>query len=97
MKEKMVCRLLHSLYKLKQAFRIWNTQLHEFLIKIGFKWLNADTCLYVNSDLNVIIAIWVDDILIVGKNVSNIAKVKGQLARTFRMKDLRNLTHFLGM
>jgi hypothetical protein len=97
MKGKMVCRLLRSLYGLKQASRVWNIQLHEFLIKIGFKRSNADTCLYVNSDLGIIIAIWVDDILIAGKNSQNIAKVKKQLAGEFSMKDLGQLKHFLGM
>jgi Reverse transcriptase (RNA-dependent DNA polymerase). len=97
MKGKMVCRLLRSLYGLKQASRVWNIQLHEFLIKIGFKRSNADTCLYINSELGITIAIWVDDFLIAGKDRQNIAKVKGQLASTFRMKDLGQLTHFLGM
>jgi len=87
MKMKMVCRLLRSLYGLKQASRVWNIQLHEFLIKIGFRRSNADTCLYVN-DLNIVIAIWVDDILIAGKSAVNIAKVKKQLAGEFSMKDL---------
>jgi hypothetical protein len=96
-KSKMVCRVLRSLYGLKQASRVWNIQLHEFLIKIGFKRSNADTCLYVNVELSIIIAIWVDDILIAGKSAVNIAKVKGQLAGAFRMKDLGQLAHFLGM
>lgn len=96
-KGKMVCRLLRSIYGLKQASRVWNIQLHEFLIKIGFKRSNADTCLYVNAKLSIIIAIWVDDILIAGKSAQNIANVKKQLAGAFRMKDLGQLTHFLGM
>src|SRR5579862_9432714 len=57
MKAKMVCRLLRSLYGLKQASRVWNIQLHEFLIKIGFKRSNADTCLYVSSKHGIVIAI----------------------------------------
>ena len=97
MKERMVGRLLRSLYGLKQASRVWNTQLHEFLIKIGFKRSNADTCLYVNSNLGVVIAIWVDNILIASKSGQNIAKVKDQLAGAFKMKDLGQLSHFLGM
>ena len=97
MKTKMVCRLLRSLYGLKQASRVWNIQLHEFLIKIGFRRFNADTCLYVNDDLNIVIAIWVDDILIAGKSAVNIAKVKRQLAGEFSMKDLSPISHFLGI
>src|SRR5579859_352070 len=97
MKGKMVCKLLRSLYGLKQASRVWNIQLHEFLIKIGFKRSNADTCLYINTELGIVITIWVDDILIAGKSKQNIAKVKGQLAGAFRMKDLGQLNHFLGM
>jgi len=57
MKRKMVCKLLRSLYGLKQASRVWNIQLHEFLIKIGFKRSNADTCLYVSSKHGIVIAI----------------------------------------
>jgi len=95
-KAKMVCKLLRSLYGLKQASRVWNMQLHEFLIKIGFIRSNPDTCLYVN-DQNIVIAIWVDDILIAGKDARNIAKVKKQLAGEFSMKDLGPISHFLGM
>lgn len=51
MKEKIVYRLLRLIYELKQAFRIWNIRLHEFLIKIGFKRFNTDICLYVNTEL----------------------------------------------
>jgi len=93
----MVCRLLRLIYGLKQASHVWNIQLHEFLIKIGFKRSNAETCLYVNTELGIVIAIWVDDILIASKSEQNIVKVKGQLAGTFRMKDLGQLNHFLGM
>ena len=97
MKTKMVCKLLRSLYGLKQASRVWNMQLHEFLIKIGFKRSNADTCLYVNVEISIFITIWVDDILIAGKDAQNIAKVKKQLGDQFNVKDLGLINHFLGM
>jgi len=41
--------------------------------------------------------IWVDDLLIAGKNGRDIAAVKAQLAGEFKMKDLGELKHFLGM
>jgi transposase InsO family protein len=97
MKKELVCKLMRSLYGLKQASRVWNLQLHEYLVKIGFERSSADTCLYVNHQIGVIIAIWVDDLVIAGKDSRNIAKVKKQLAGAFKMKDLGELTHFLGM
>lgn len=97
MKAKLVCKLLRSLYGLKQASCVWNIQLHEFMTKISFKRSNADTCLYVNDELGIAIAVWVDNILVTGKSGQNIVKVKSQLASTFKMKDLSQLTHFLSM
>jgi Reverse transcriptase (RNA-dependent DNA polymerase) len=97
MKRNMVCRLLRSLYGLKQAARVWNIKIHNFLVKIGFTRSSADPCLYVDLNRNLYITIWVDDLLIVGKHAIDIANVKTQLSAEFAMKDLGQLKHFLGM
>jgi transposase InsO family protein len=97
MKRNMVCRLLRSLYGLKQAARVWNLKIHAFLVKIGFVRSSADPCLYIDVKRHLYITIWVDDLLIVGKNGTDIAKVKAQLSGEFKMKDLGKLEHFLGM
>ena len=67
------------------------------MIKIGFIRSSADPCLYVDPKRNIYITIWVDDLLIAGKNRRDIAAVKGQLAGEFEMKDLGELKHFVGM
>jgi len=97
MKARTVCRLLRSIYGLKQAARVWNQKIHAFLVKIGFVRSSADPCLYIDTKWNIYITIWVDDLLIAGKNGRDIANVKGQLASDFAMKDLGELEHFLGM
>jgi len=97
MKRILVCRVLRSLYGLKQAARVWNQKIHTFLIKIGFVRSSADPCLYIDTKRNIYITIWVDDLLIAGKNGRDIAAVKVQLAGEFEMKDLGELKHFLGM
>src|SRR5271170_7531977 len=97
MKKSLVCRLLRSLYDLKQAARVWNLKIHSFLIKIDFVRSKADPCLYINVKRNLYITIWVDDLLIVGKDGRDIANVKAQLSAEFEMKDLSELQHFLGM
>ena len=97
MKRNLVCRVLRSLYGLKQAARVWNQKIHTFLIKIGFVRSSADPCLYIDTKRNIYITIWVNDLLIAGKNQRDIAAVKAQLAGEFEMKDLGELKHFLGM
>ena len=32
----LVCKLLRSLYSLKQSPRQWNNKIHQFLVSIGF-------------------------------------------------------------
>jgi Reverse transcriptase (RNA-dependent DNA polymerase) len=46
---------------------------------------------------NLYITIWVDDLLMVGKDGRDIANVEAQLSREFEMKDLARLEHFLAM
>jgi hypothetical protein len=97
MERNLICRLLRSIYSLKQAARVWNQKIYTFLIKIGFIRSSADLCLYLDVKCGIYITIWVDDLLIAGKNGRDIANVKAQLSGEFEMKDLGKLTHFLGM
>jgi Reverse transcriptase (RNA-dependent DNA polymerase) len=97
MKRNMVCRLLKSLYGLKQAARVWNLKIHAFLVKIGFVRSAADPCLYIDVKRGIYITIWVDDLLVAGKDGRHIAEVKRQFSSEFEMKDLGELQHFLGM
>ena len=42
-----VARLLHSIYGLKQATRIWN--MHQKLITVGYDQLTSDTAVYLRN------------------------------------------------
>uniref|UniRef100_A0A146M1T4 Retrovirus-related Pol polyprotein from transposon TNT 1-94 n=1 Tax=Lygus hesperus TaxID=30085 RepID=A0A146M1T4_LYGHE len=61
-----VCKLNRSLYGLKQAPRCWNQRFAAFLLKIGFKQSNADTCLFLKKteSTHIMIALYVDDGLV---------------------------------
>ena len=59
----------------------------------------ADPCIYVfkNKTESVIIAVYVDDILIAGTSNKKIAEVKAAIANRFEVKDMGELHYFLGV
>src|SRR6266487_1744312 len=91
----VVCRLLKSLYGLKQAPRVWAKVLREFLVSHGLARLESDHCIYVGKDL--IVAIYVDDILILSKNKRSLRQMKEELKSRFKMSDLGHAKHYLGI
>ena len=94
-----VCRLRKALYGLKQAPRAWYDRFADYLLHIGFRMSHADHSLYVyKSDVGIVlITIYVDDLIIVGDNETEIEHVKGLLKQEFEMKDLGELRYFLGI
>jgi hypothetical protein len=64
-----------------------------FLTKQGFKRSESELELYIKDD--IILGLYVDDILISGKNIIEIEKVKKLLPLRFKMKDLGIAKRFL--
>ena len=96
-KEDLVCRLRKSIYGLKQAPRVWNQRIRRFLKSIGFDQLYSDPCVYINKTTEIIIAMWVDDLIIFGKDMASINTLKAQLNEEYEMKDIGELKYFLGI
>ncbi len=94
-----VCRLKKSLYGLKQSPRAWNTVLHEHLLKMGFRQATSDTCVYsyVSASSRLLLAVYVDDILLVAPTEQKMQWVKSKLAARFKVKDLGRAHHLLGI
>ncbi len=98
--EGMVCKLLKSLYGLKQAPRQWYAKIHNYLVNVlKFKSSMNDPCLYVKKTSNriLIVALYVDDLLILGNSKKDIAALKGELSKRFEMKDLGPAKVMLGI
>jgi len=91
----LYCKLKKSLYGLKQSGRMWNSVIHNFFISEGFKQSQSDHCLYLKHD--IIVLLWVDDLIIASSNMSLMNKFKQSLCQNFRMTDLGKLNWFLGM
>jgi hypothetical protein len=98
-KPGMVCRLNKSLYGLKQAPRAWYTRLTKELKTFGFVPSVADPSLFTldNKDSTVYLLIYVDDILIAGKDKSAVDYIKEELLTRFEGRDLGEVTSYLGL
>lgn len=94
-----VCKLNKTLYGLKQAPHVWYAELKAYLLAVGFQNLVADTSLFTyhrGSDV-VYIMVYVDDIVVTESTDVHITNVISELARRFSIKDLGNLSYFLGI
>jgi hypothetical protein len=91
----LVCKLNKALYGLKQAPRIWYETLKGFLLAEGFKHLESDHGIFVKD--GIIMAVYMDDLLLIGQDMSEISKLKQRLSVRFDMTDLGPCSYYLGM
>jgi ATP-binding cassette subfamily B (MDR/TAP) protein 1 len=99
-KEHLVCRLKKSLYGLKQAPRQWYNKFDLFMTQHNFTKTSADHCVFVKNYENgesIILLLYVDDMLIVGRDKTKIDALKKALSKSFAMKDLGAVKNILGM
>ena len=99
-KENHVCRLKKSLYGLKQAPRQRYKKFESVMSEQSYKKTTSDHCVFVRKFADGDFIIWllyVDDILIVGKDFSKIDRLKKQLSSSFAMKDLGPAKQIFGI
>ena len=96
---KRVCKLHKSIYGLKQASRQWNITFTHAIISFGFSQSKSDYSLFTRGDGTAFVAIllYVDDIIVAGPNMDEIALVKQFLHSKFKLRDLDPLKYFLGI
>ena len=95
-----VWKLQKSLYGLKQSGRNWHKLLCDYLInELDFIQSNSDPCLFSkrNEGDTIIIIVWVDDIIIAANTIQSMKSIKSDLSSKFQMKDLGQLSTFLGI
>lgn len=96
--ENTVVKLERSLYGLKQSPRQWNKQFQEFLTRFEFKASNADKCVYrgfIDNEI-VLLALYVDDGLVLAKSQAAIHTVLKVLKSEFEMT-IGSGAYFLGL
>src|ERR1035438_1852402 len=99
-KENHICKLLRSLYGIKQAGNIWNHNLDNTLVNLGFTRLKSDACIYTKGSLSngdfLLVALWVDDLLAAGQSRTILDNFKADFSKCYEVKDLNAARHYLG-
>lgn len=92
-----VYKLVKGLYGLKQSGREWNLALDAFLRSIGFHSLPCAPCVYLRGTGNskIVIAVYVDDMLISGPNRKNVNAVKTAIMDKWKITDSGPAKEFL--
>ncbi|KAF3666134.1 hypothetical protein FXO37_10729 [Capsicum annuum] len=98
-KKNKVCKLIKSLYGLKQEPKQWHTKFDQTMLANGFKINEYDKCVYIKDTPNhqVIVCLYVDDVLIISRDMSDINAMKQMLESKFDMKDLGVADLILGI
>jgi hypothetical protein len=97
--EEKVCKLVKSLYGLKQALKQWYEKFDKTILLNGFHHNGADKCIYskFTKDFGVIICLYVDDMLIFNTNMIGIVEIKRYFTSIFKMKGLGEVDIILGI
>ena len=93
----MACRLIKAIYGLKQSPRMWYGRIHTFFQVQNFTRSDYNHSLYINYQKQVIILLYVDDLVVAAPTKEVIHWIHQQLHHEFAMTDLEPLEHFLGL
>jgi hypothetical protein len=90
-----VCKLNKTLYDLKQSSRIWFETLAKFFFFLDYVFLNVEFNVFMKND--IMIAIYVNDLIFTEFNLVTIFRLKNVLNDRFEMSDLNSCIYYLDM
>lgn len=93
-----VCRLVKSIYGLKQASRCWNKKFTSFLRSYGLVASEADPCVFISRSKKkvIILAIYIDDGLLAISDESCMNDFMNRMCEEFQFT-IKDLNYFLGI
>lgn len=94
--KNLVCKLNKALYGLHQSGRNWYFEIHGILETLGFCKFDWCNCAYRYNN-NVVLLLYVDDIVIFGKNHSYVDQAISLIKGQFELKLLGKTRKLLGV
>ena len=76
--KKKVCKLVKSLYGLKQTLKQWHEKFDLAIFSDGFTHNSSEKCIHYKftKEYGVIVCLYVDDMLIFGTNMKGVYETK---------------------
>jgi hypothetical protein len=74
-------------------------KLDDTLLSLGFRRTSSEHTIYIrrNGNVQLVVGVYVDDLIITGSDCDNIWSFKEEMAATFKMSDLSLLRYYLGI
>jgi len=95
--ENKVLKLQKALYGLKQAPFKWNQHFTDFLKERGLIQTLSDQCIFKTKDCSMILAMFVDDGIVVGSDKQKIKELLFEMANVYKIRIEERPNTFLGM
>jgi hypothetical protein len=94
-----VLKLWKALYGFHQASCAWNAKLDDTLLSLSFQRTPSEHAIYVrwNNNMQLVVGVYVDDLVITGSDHNHIRSFKEEMAATFKMSDLGLLHYYLNI
>jgi hypothetical protein len=74
-------------------------KLDDALLSLGFRRTPSEHAIYVrwNGNVQLVVGVYVDDLIIIGSDCDNIMSFKEEMAAAFKMSDIGLLHYYLGI
>jgi hypothetical protein len=88
-----VCRLLKSLYGLKQSARVWYEAFDNFLQSQKISRCTSDTNVYIQRTGShlILLGLYIDDLIIISNDLLHLNKTKHLFSQRFSMTDTQDI------
>lgn len=94
--ENKVMKLKRSLEGLKQSGRVWNSCRSNSFKEVGLSPVQADSCVFVNNDKQIIVVLYVDEVIF-SSDLRRIEEFKKYLLTNFKVRNMGKASTILSI